>query len=281
MRAGQSVARPCLLRRKRRTQRWLQAFGRGLCSRVVYRDRSNSVADMETMPLTLDWPSACARLACALVAGAAFGFDRSESGKAAGLRTTILVCLAACVAMLQVNALLEQTGKGPSSFAVLDLMRLPLGILTGMGFIGAGAVFRKDGMISGVTTAAMLWFVTVVGLCFGGGQYGLGGVGGVIGLAVLWGLRFVEHRLERRKAASLTVRYAIDSDCPRRLAEQLAKLGCTLEPRGALLQPSDGTCESRYFVHWKEQFDAHGVAQQLKGAGLESGAQCVQWAMID
>ena len=57
---------------------------------------------------------------------------------------------------------------------MMDALRFPLGVLTGIGFIGAGAVFRKDGLVSGVTTAAMLWFVTVIGLCFGGGQYGLG-----------------------------------------------------------------------------------------------------------
>ena len=233
------------------------------------------------MPLTLDWPSALARLACALVAGAAYGLDRSESGKAAGLRTTILVCLAACVAMLQVNALLDQTGKGPTSFVRIDLMRLPLGILTGMGFIGAGAVFRKDGLVSGVTTAAMLWFVTVIGLCFGGGQYGLGAASSAIGLAVLWGLRFVEHRLERRKAAWLTVRYAIDSDCPRRLAEQLAPLGCTLEQRGAHVEADAGTCESRYLVQWKERFDVDRIAPSLDGIGRASGALCTQWAMAD
>lgn len=233
------------------------------------------------MPLTLDWPSACARLACALVAGAAFGLDRSESGKAAGLRTTILVSLAACVAMLQVNALLLQTGKGQTSFATLDLMRLPLGILTGMGFIGAGAVFRKDGLISGVTTAAMLWFVTVIGLCFGGGQYLLGGIGSVLGLVVLWGLRFVEHKLERRKAAWLTVCFAIDSDCPKRLAEQLAQRGCAFEPRGSRLEPRDGICESRYLVRWKEAFDVHAVGPSLADIGRASGAQSVQWAMSD
>ena len=236
------------------------------------------------MPLTLDWLSACTRLACALVVGAAFGLDRSEAGKAAGLRTTILVCLAACVAMLQVNALLGQTGKGQGSFAVLDLMRLPLGILTGMGFIGAGAVFRKDGLVTGVTTAAMLWFVTVVGLCFGGGQYRLGAVGSVVGLAVLWGLRFVEHRLERRKAAWLTLRYAVDSDGSHRLAEQLAKLGCRVELRGAHVEEEhDGTCtcEFRYLVHWRERFDVHRIAPSFDPIGRASGARCVQWAMAD
>ena len=66
------------------------------------------------------------------------------------------------------------TGKPTDSFVTLDLMRLPLGILTGMGFIGAGAILKKGDIVLGVTTATTLWFVTVLGLCFGGGQWILG-----------------------------------------------------------------------------------------------------------
>lgn len=234
-----------------------------------------------TMPLTLDWPSACARLACALVVGAAFGLDRSEAGKAAGLRTTILVCLAACVSMLLVNALLEQSGKTPASFVSLDLMRLPLGILTGMGFIGAGAVFRRDGLVSGVTTAAMLWFVTVIGLCFGGGQYLLGAGCSVVGLGVMWGLHIAEPKLERRKTAWLTVCYTIGADCPQRLCERLARLGCSIEPRGGHVQEAHGTCQSRYLVHWKEEVDVNAVAPSFGGLAPEIGAQSLEWSMVD
>ena len=53
-------------------------------------------------------------------------------------------------------------------------MRLPLGILTGVGFIGGGAILKKGGSITGVTTAATLWIATVIGLCLGGGQLALG-----------------------------------------------------------------------------------------------------------
>jgi putative Mg2+ transporter-C (MgtC) family protein len=236
---------------------------------------------METMPLTLDWPTIVVRLACTLAAGAAFGVNRSQSGKAAGLRTTILVCLAASLAMLQANALLDQTGKAKDSFATLDLMRLPLGILTGMGFIGAGAVLRRDGLVIGVTTAAMLWFVTVIGLCFGGGQYRLGAAGTALGLSALWGLGFLERKLESRKAAWLTLRYPVDSDCRQRLSAQLSNLGCELEPREDCVDEHDGTCTSRYLVRWKEAFDAHAMAPSLATIGRESGATSVQWSMVD
>ena len=66
-----------------------------------------------------------------------------------------------------------------------DPLRIPLGVLSGMGFIGAGAIIRRENLIIGVTTAATVWFVTIMGLCFGSGQLGLGGVAAAVGLGVL------------------------------------------------------------------------------------------------
>ena len=99
------------------------------------------------MPLTLDWSQFAARLFFTILAGALIGWDRGEQGHPAGLRTTLLVCLAASVAMIESNALLDTRGKPEDSFVVLDLMRLPLGILSGIGFIGAGAIIRRGDMV--------------------------------------------------------------------------------------------------------------------------------------
>lgn len=115
------------------------------------------------------------------MAGSIIGFKRGARGHAAGFRTTILVSLAASVAMIQTNILLSMEGKTPGSFAVMDLMRLPLGILTGVGFIGGGAILKKGDLVTGVTTAATLWLVTVIGLCLGGGQLALGAVTTLLG----------------------------------------------------------------------------------------------------
>jgi putative Mg2+ transporter-C (MgtC) family protein len=157
------------------------------------------------MPLTVTWADLGVRIACTLIAGALIGYNRGEHGKAAGLRTTILVCLAASVAMLQVNYLLTLSGRSTDSFVMNDLMRLPLGILTGVGFIGGGAILRRREMIVGVTTAATLWYVTVVGLCFGGGQLLLGAVATAIGVTVLWGLKWLEDALIVERYARLLV----------------------------------------------------------------------------
>lgn len=90
------------------------------------------------------WSDLAVRLLCAALAGFLIGFERGEHGRPAGLRPTMLVALAACVSMIQANLLLGAAGKAPDSFVVLDRMRLPLGILSGMGFIGARAMNRFE-----------------------------------------------------------------------------------------------------------------------------------------
>jgi putative Mg2+ transporter-C (MgtC) family protein len=113
--------------------------------------------------------------------------------------------LAAAVAMIQVNLLLPTDGRASDSFVMNDLMRLPLGILTGVGFIGGGVILRRDDIIVGVTTAATLWLATVIGLCLGGGQIILGLAVSALGLAVLWPLQWIETRLPREHRARIAI----------------------------------------------------------------------------
>ena len=153
----------------------------------------------------LHWPAIALRLLLTVIAGGALGFERSRSGHPAGLRTTLLVTLAASIAMIQMNLLIPTYGKPGNSYVVMDLMRLPLGILTGVGFIGAGAIVKKGEGVMGVTTAATMWFATVVGLCLGGGQIILGSTSTVIGFLILWALRFWERSIEVQQRGVITV----------------------------------------------------------------------------
>jgi putative Mg2+ transporter-C (MgtC) family protein len=181
------------------------------------------------MALELHWPAIALRLILTVIAGGLLGAERSKTGHVAGLRTTLLVTLAASIAMIQMNLLLPTNGKPSDSYAVMDLMRLPLGILTGVGFIGAGAIVRKNELILGVTTAATMWFATVVGLCMGGGQVILGSVSTVIGFGVLWGLRYVESRVERYQLAELKITIQDGRLLPHELREQLRAAGFQLK----------------------------------------------------
>lgn len=228
------------------------------------------------MPLDLTWQAAALRLALAVAAGALIGLNRGERGNAAGLRTVILVCLAACVAMLEVNALLPLAGKAPSSFVVMDLMRLPLGILSGMGFIGAGAILRRESAVVGVTTAATLWLMTVVGLCFGGGQLALGGITTLLAAVVLWAMKPLDAKIPRDRRASLVVvstKAGALGDLVQR-AGRLAHLEATYQ---AGVYQEGGRVEIHYSVRW------HGPAMVSEPSNVialissHPGVESVRW----
>lgn len=207
------------------------------------------------MSTTLQWQEIAVRLALTIIGGALIGINRSEHGRPAGLRTTLLVCLAASLSMIQANLLMDTVGKTKDSFVVLDLMRLPLGILTGVGFIGAGAILRRENRVLGLTTAATLWFVTVLGLCFGGGQNGLGITALVIGLVVLWGLKRIEALLPQDRQGTLVLTIGpggiADEDVRKRIilgGFQIVSLGVSHDN---VEQRRELSCELR----WQERGD--------------------------
>ena len=118
------------------------------------------------------------RLLLAATLGAIIGFQRERAGKAAGLRTHILICVGA--ALFTVASLY---GFGFS----VDPSRVAAGIVTGIGFLGAGAILhRQEGIVEGLTTAATIWAVAGIGLAVGAGLYLVSAVTMVIILAVLF-----------------------------------------------------------------------------------------------
>jgi len=171
---------------------------------------------MNAMPLQLGWDEIALRLALTVVAGIVLGLDRSERGKAAGMRTTLLVCLAASVAMIQVNLLLPLAGRAADSFVMNDLI---------VGFIGGGAILRRDDIVVGVTTAATLWLATVIGLCLGGGQLGLGIAATALGVFALWGLKLVERRLRQERSATLAVEIGAGGPSEEEIRRRLDEAG--------------------------------------------------------
>jgi putative Mg2+ transporter-C (MgtC) family protein len=150
------------------------------------------------------------RLVLTLIACILVGLNRESASHSAGLRTTVLVGLAACIAMTQSNILLGLTGKTQDMFTTMDVLRLPLGILTGVGFIGGGVILKRGNLVSGVTTAATIWAVSVIGICFGGGQLVLGCVGTVLIVLTLSVLRWIDIRIPRDQRAQLIVASAAE-----------------------------------------------------------------------
>jgi putative Mg2+ transporter-C (MgtC) family protein len=229
------------------------------------------------MPVSLDWADVASRLALTLLAGIALGYNRSKHGKAAGMRTVVLVCLAASVAMLQVNALLGTVGRSTDSFVMNDLMRLPLGILTGVGFIGGGAILHRQNLVTGVTTAATLWLATVIGLCLGGGQIALGVIATLLGMGALWVLKWIENRLPRENHASITIEAGADGPGEAALRRELEAAGLAVSNVSMLL---DKAAERRTFdfeVRSRRQFDATDTSAMIDQLASHTGIRKVEW----
>ncbi len=146
------------------------------------------------------------RIGSALVAGTVLGIEREAHGRAAGLRTTLLVCLASTLAMiLSQGFYFESIHHGGTNGWHPDPARLAAGILTGIGFLGGGAIIRQGNMVHGVTTAAVLWFVTVLGLCFGSGSFLLGWIGFGCALFSVFGLPVIEKLVRNDSYAELYI----------------------------------------------------------------------------
>jgi len=226
------------------------------------------------MPLSPSWSDLALRLLLTLVAGAMIGANREAYGQAAGLRTTMLVALAAAVAMIQANLLLPEAGKNGGSFAVMDVMRLPLGVLSGMGFIGAGAILRRGEMVSGVTTAATLWTVTVIGLCFGGGQLALGAAATLLAAVILWLLKTLDHRFTRILRAFLRVTVAEGTDIEALMPGLLPdRFGRVLAD---MVQEEGGTT-AVFQVKWREARDRGLPLAELARLRELPGVRRVSW----
>lgn len=130
-----------------------------------------------------------ARLLLAAVCSGLIGYERASALRAAGVRTHTLVGVGSAV-----FSLVSIFGfEGP------DQSRIAAQIVTGVGFLGAGAIFKEGGSISGLTTAAGLWIAAALGMAAGAGSYLLAATGTVITLSMLVGLRAVDGAVRRRR----------------------------------------------------------------------------------
>jgi putative Mg2+ transporter-C (MgtC) family protein len=229
------------------------------------------------MPTNLVWSDVAIRLLCTVVAGGLIGFDRSDHGRPAGLRTTMLVALAACLAMIEANYLQGTAGKSPTSFVVMDTMRFPLGILSGIGFIGAGAIVRRDNFVVGVTTAATIWFVTMIGLCFGGGLIALGVAGSAIGIVILTVLKAMEDRMKQDHQGRLSL--VVDSSGPdeNQIRASLAQAGLKVSSCAFAFSTQAQNTELNCDLRWRAAADHNTVAAVIHGLAERPGVIRVAW----
>ena len=147
-------------------------------------------------------------LAAALAAGAAIGLERSIHGRPAGFRTHALVCMASSLLMLL--ALLQARWFPGGDAVRIDPTRMAQGIMTGIGFLGAGVIFKEGLSVRGLTTAASIWMTSAIGVLMGVGLFEPGAIAAVATLGVLAGFRRVEEWIPQQQYAHHRVRFDRD-----------------------------------------------------------------------
>ncbi len=135
-------------------------------------------------------PNFLLKFTVAMICGGVIGLERESKGKPAGFKTNILICLGSTLYMLMSEFLHIRFPGIPH-----DPGRIAAQVVTGIGFIGAGAIIQSQGTISGLTTAATIWVVAAIGLCIGAGFTILALIFTALVLATLVVLGKFEHRL--------------------------------------------------------------------------------------
>ena len=154
-----------------------------------------------------DYTVVFVRLLVAAAAGGIIGLERSYHGRPAGMRTHALVCLASSLLMLLTVFQWSLLSEVPIETLRVDPTRMAQGIMTGIGFLGAGVIMREKLTIRGLTTAASVWITAAIGIIVGMGFFVAAGVAIVTTLLILSSLGWLERRLNSRRYATLMVRY--------------------------------------------------------------------------
>lgn len=161
-----------------------------------------------------------------ITAGALIGFEREYRGRPAGFRTHILVCLASTLLMLAAVHQIRWLTDTPFDVIRIDPVRMAHGVLTGIGFLCGGVIFREGFSIHGLTTAASLWITSALGTLYGVGFYALAICGTIVTLIVLAVLRLLDEVMPQLRHVDVAVRYPRDRVPPEtEFLEMMAEFG--------------------------------------------------------
>lgn len=207
-------------------------------------------------------------LLVALIVGGLLGYERSFHGRAAGLRTYSLVCLASTALTVLSGypelwyASSHLPGTAPYSSA--DPTRVIQGIMTGIGFLGAGVIVRDGMSIRGLSTAASIWMTASVGILIGLGFVIAACAAAVLAMFVMSGLRWLEDRLPRRGLLHLRARFPREQ-CPTEtdMRALVARFGFRAQGLSYELHDNGRGLEYRMSLVTRHPPDGEALAQEL------------------
>ena len=147
------------------------------------------------------------RLTLALIAGGVVGLERSYHGRTAGFREHALVCISSCMLMLLADYHAEHLAATSHRDVFIDPTRMAQGIMTGIGFLGAGAIIKDGPSIRGLTTAASVWMISAIGIMIGMGYYLAAVAATFATFNINYFFRLIERRLSLEFYAHLHLRF--------------------------------------------------------------------------
>ena len=175
------------------------------------------------------YPIIALHLLGALAAGGLIGFERNFHGRPAGFRTHTLVCVTSSLLMIvPMYQTLWLPGVLTNSMET-DPTRMAQGIMTGIGFLGAGVIYKEGATVRGLTTAASIWLTAAIGILFGVGFYLPAIVATVLALGILALFRWFEYRMPAQVYAHHHIQLHRDTAMPEaELRSLLAKHGFSI-----------------------------------------------------
>jgi putative Mg2+ transporter-C (MgtC) family protein len=207
------------------------------------------------------------QIGSAWLAGSLIGLERSFRGRPAGFRTHALVCVASAALMVVTQFQSEWLGTvDPDAFRT-DPTRMAQGIMTGIGFLGAGVIFKEGLTVRGLTTAASIWMTAALGIIYGIGFYYPAVLATAVTLATLAVFRFVEARMPTEFYAQHHLRFAKDrTPTEATLRERIMRHGFTISSMSYRLVDSGNVFEYRMVLKTVDRENLTRLAMDLKDA---------------
>ncbi len=217
------------------------------------------------MTLASEYTEMVIRLLAAVLVGGFIGLERSYHGRPAGFRTHTLVCTAS--ALLMLVTVYEALWFAPQTAirVALDPTRMAQGIMTGIGFLGAGVIVKEGITVRGLTTSASIWITAAIGILMGIGFYFPAGVATALTLGTLSLFRWIESQMPIQSFSHFSVRFLRDAVMPEEQLRELMKThNCKLASLAYRLSSEGKFFEYRGVLSTKEEANVRKLSETLR-----------------
>jgi putative Mg2+ transporter-C (MgtC) family protein len=204
------------------------------------------------------------RLVLSFVAGTIIGLERASRRQIAGLRTHILICMGACLLMVLSIWL-------PGNFSSMkngDPGRIAAQVVSGIGFLGAGAIIRLGNNVRGLTTAASLWFIAAVGMAIGAGMFATAALAEAVGLFTLFALGKLEKKIfPSQRVKLLEINYKNSDTDTKEVMDIITAANIKIQSMDVNQSAKDKETKLRLLVSIPSTANIASIAKRIRTSG--------------